>query len=80
MVDEEARSSSSPAAHRGGLEPVAQSWRDPGFPDQQTRDRRADFIDLRGDNPPAPPASGGSVGDGDSDRFDHIYCRHRWTA
>jgi hypothetical protein len=39
-------------------------------------DRRADFVDLRGDTLPNPPASGGNVGDGDSDRFDHIY----WQA
>ncbi|PYS25952.1 MAG: hypothetical protein DMF72_00165, partial [Acidobacteria bacterium] len=46
------------------------------FPDQLPADRRADFIDLRGDAPPNPPASGGNVGDGDSDRFDHLY----WVA
>src|SRR6266404_382211 len=36
-------------------------------------DRRADFVDLRGDTLPNPPASGGNVGDSDSDRFDHIF-------
>jgi hypothetical protein len=36
-------------------------------------DRRADPVDLRGDAFPNPPASGGNVGDGDSDRFDHIF-------
>ena len=36
-------------------------------------DRRADFVDLRGDAVPNPPASGGIIGDGDSDRFDHIF-------
>ncbi len=30
-------------------------------------------MDLRGDTLPNPPASGGNVGDGDSDRFDHIF-------
>lgn len=43
------------------------------FPDAHPADRRADFIDFRGDALPNPPASGGNVGDGDSDRFDHIY-------
>ena len=46
-----------------------------GFEDKQPYDRRADYVDFRGNNPPAPPASGGNVGDGDSDRFDHIYYR-----
>jgi hypothetical protein len=43
------------------------------FPDLCPADRRADFVDLRGDQVPNPPASGGNVGDGDSDRFDHIF-------
>ncbi len=43
------------------------------FADACPADRRADFIDLRGDTLPNPPASGGNVGDGDSDRFDHIF-------
>ena len=43
------------------------------FQDSAPADRRADFIDFRGDTRPNPPASGGNVGDGDSDRFDHIY-------
>jgi hypothetical protein len=43
------------------------------FPDQCPADRRADYVDLRGDTLPNPPASGGNVGDGDSDRFDHIF-------
>jgi hypothetical protein len=43
------------------------------FEDQCPADRRADFVDLRGDSLPSPPASGGNVGDGDSDRFDHIF-------
>ena len=30
-------------------------------------------MDLRGNTLPNPPASGGNVGDGDSDRFDHIF-------
>src|SRR4029078_9024823 len=36
-------------------------------------DRRGDFVDFRGNALPNPPASGGNVGDGDSDRFDHIF-------
>ena len=43
------------------------------FEDNCPMDRRADFVDLRGDTLPNPPASGGNVGDGDSDRFDHIF-------
>jgi Calx-beta domain/HYR domain len=43
------------------------------FEDNRPGDRRADYIDFRGDLPPNPPNSGGNVGDGDSDRFDHIY-------
>ncbi|MFY9556231.1 MAG: hypothetical protein WAV47_16080, partial [Blastocatellia bacterium] len=43
------------------------------FEDICPADRRADFVDLRGDAFPNPPASGGNVGDGDSDRFDHIF-------
>jgi len=43
------------------------------FEDMCPMDRRADFVDLRGDAFPNPPASGGNVGDGDSDRFDHIF-------
>ena len=43
------------------------------FEDACAADRRADFVDLRGNGLPNPPASGGNVGDGDSDRFDHIF-------
>lgn len=43
------------------------------FEDKCPIDRRGDFVDLRGDVLPNPPASGGNVGDGDSDRFDHIF-------
>ncbi|MEK6284103.1 MAG: hypothetical protein AABO57_00005, partial [Acidobacteriota bacterium] len=43
------------------------------FEDICPPDRRADFVDLRGDTLPNPPASGGNIGDGDSDRFDHIF-------
>jgi hypothetical protein len=43
------------------------------FEDMCPMDRRADFVDLRGNTLPNPPASGGNVGDGDSDRFDHIF-------
>ncbi|MEK6289291.1 MAG: hypothetical protein AABO57_26565, partial [Acidobacteriota bacterium] len=43
------------------------------FEDICPPDRRADFVDLRGDTLANPPASGGNIGDGDSDRFDHIF-------
>jgi Divergent InlB B-repeat domain len=43
------------------------------YPDDSPADRRGDYIDLRGNVLPNPPASGGNVGDGDSDRFDHIF-------
>lgn len=43
------------------------------FEDMCPMDRVADFVDLRGNTLPNPPASGGNVGDGDSDRFDHIF-------
>lgn len=43
------------------------------FEDMCPMDRVADFVDLRGDTLPNPPASGGNIGDGDSDRFDHIF-------
>ncbi|MBX7245437.1 MAG: hypothetical protein K1X53_08055 [Candidatus Sumerlaeaceae bacterium] len=43
------------------------------FEDRCPKDARADYVDFRGDNPPNPPASGGNTGDGDSDRYDHIY-------
>jgi hypothetical protein len=43
------------------------------FEDACPADRRADFVDLRGNTLPDPSASGGNIGDGDSDRFDHIF-------
>jgi hypothetical protein len=43
------------------------------FEDMCPMDRRADFIDLRGDVLPNPPSGGDNFGDGDSDRFDHIF-------
>jgi hypothetical protein len=43
------------------------------FPDQQPFDRRADFIDVRGDVLPNPALTSGNIGDGQSDRFDHLY-------
>ncbi|HKP13894.1 MAG TPA: hypothetical protein VJZ91_17360, partial [Blastocatellia bacterium] len=46
------------------------------FEDMCPMDRRADFVDFRGDTLANPPISGGNVGDGDSDRFDHIF----WQA
>lgn len=45
------------------------------FEDRCPADRRADFVDYRGDAFPNPPASGGTLGDGDSDRFDHIFAQ-----
>jgi hypothetical protein len=47
------------------------------FPDALPADRRADYIDLRGHVVPTPTASAaGNVGDGLSDRYDHIF----WQA
>jgi hypothetical protein len=43
------------------------------FPDQQLFDRRADFVDLRDDTLPDPASTSDNVGDGASDRFDHLY-------
>jgi hypothetical protein len=45
------------------------------FPDIAPADRRADYIDLRGQVVPNPP-SAANFGDGKSDRFDHIF----WQA
>jgi hypothetical protein len=45
------------------------------FPDSRPYDRRADFIDQRGDSAPLGPAAGTSAADGKSDRFDHIFYR-----
>jgi len=44
------------------------------LPDNSPGDRRADYIDLRTDGTlPTPPSAGPNVGDGKSDRFDHIF-------
>jgi hypothetical protein len=43
------------------------------FDDHCPQDRRADYVDFRGNAFPNPPLSGGTVGDGDSDRYDHIF-------
>jgi hypothetical protein len=43
------------------------------FEDICPMDRVADFEDFRGDFNPDPPDNGGNIGDGDSDRFDHIF-------
>jgi hypothetical protein len=43
------------------------------FPDSRPYDRRADFIDLRGDTPPVGLNAGTSTADGKSDRFDHLF-------
>ncbi|HEU5237079.1 MAG TPA: hypothetical protein VFU37_08045, partial [Pyrinomonadaceae bacterium] len=77
-VDEEGTvyvvSGGAPAG--SGLNPSPSLGEILAFTDRVPYDRRADFIDLRGNALPNPPASGGNVGDGDSDRFDHIY----WMA
>lgn len=54
-----------------GTNPSPQLGEILAFQDSTPADRRADFIDFRGDSFP-----GTNVGDGDSDRFDHIY----WQA
>jgi hypothetical protein len=47
------------------------------FPDIAPYDRRADYVDLRGDDVPNGGNPGGpNLGDGDSDRYDHIF----WLA
>lgn len=56
-----------------GLDPSPRIGEILTFPDCCPANRRADFIDLRGDKPPNPPLSGGNTGDGDSDRYDHIF-------
>lgn len=45
------------------------------YTDRSPADRRADYVDLRGDVPPSGPVSGGNVGDNDSDRYDHIFAQ-----
>ncbi|MCL5994954.1 MAG: hypothetical protein M1546_02725 [Chloroflexi bacterium] len=74
-VDEEAKvyviSGGTPAGI--GLNPSPKLGEILVFPDQRLFDRRADYIDLRGDELPNPPFSGGNVGNGVSNRFDHIY-------
>jgi hypothetical protein len=78
MVDEERKvyvvSGGTPAG--AGLNPSPSLGEVLVFPDQTPADRRADYVDLRGDAFPNPPASGGNLGDGDSDRFDFIF----WQA
>jgi hypothetical protein len=47
------------------------------FPDSRPYDRRADYVDLRGETVPTPANTfTANVGNGVSDRFDHIY----WQA
>lgn len=43
------------------------------FPDAQPFDRRADYIDLRGNVVPSQPNDGTDVGNGESNRYDHIF-------
>jgi hypothetical protein len=78
LVDEEGKvyviSGGSPSGV--GTNPSARLGEILAFPDDTPYDRRADYIDLRGDVVPNPSATNQNVGDGKSDRFDHIY----WTA
>src|SRR5579863_310787 len=46
------------------------------FPDDTPYDRRADYIDLRGEVVPNPAVTNQNIGNGKSDRFDHIF----WQA
>ncbi len=46
------------------------------LPDDRPYDRRADYMDLRGDTPPNSGMSGGNQGNGVANRFDYIY----WQA
>ena len=46
------------------------------LPDDRPYDRRADYMDLRGETPPNSGMSGGNKGNGVADRFDYIY----WQA
>ncbi|MEA3208200.1 MAG: hypothetical protein QOE70_1257 [Chthoniobacter sp.] len=75
VVDEDFRlhvvSGGTPAGV--GLNPSPSRGEILSFSDRRPQDRRADFVDFRGDTLPNPPASGGNVGDGDSDRFDHLF-------
>lgn len=43
------------------------------FGDRAPADRRADYLDRRGNTLPNAHQSGGNIGDTDSDRFDHIF-------
>lgn len=43
------------------------------FPDSRPFDRRADFVDLRGDAAPQGPIAGNAPADGKSDRYDYIF-------
>jgi len=56
-----------------GLDPSPSFGEIQVYTDSSPADRRADYVDLRGNTFPNPPLSGGNVGDGDSDRFDHIF-------
>ena len=46
------------------------------FPDDRPYNLRADYMDLRGNNPPNSGSSGGNKGNGVANRFDYIY----WQA
>jgi hypothetical protein len=46
------------------------------FPDDSPYDRRADYVDQRGDVIPNPSVTSGNVGNGKADRFDYIF----WEA
>jgi hypothetical protein len=46
------------------------------FPDDTPYDRRADYVDLRGETIPNPAVTSGNVGNGKADRYDYIF----WEA
>jgi hypothetical protein len=60
-----------------GARPVAttgfKSRRDISFNYKKVVYMLANYFDFRGDLLPNPPVSGGNTGDGDSDRFDHVF-------
>lgn len=77
-VDEEAKvyviSGGTPA--NVGTNPSPQRSEILALPDDRPYDRRADYLDLRGDTPPNSGISGGNQGNGVANRFDYIY----WQA
>jgi hypothetical protein len=45
------------------------------FPDARPYDREADYVDVRGETLPNPPNGGPNVGNGKSDRIDHLFAQ-----